>query len=162
PFRGYLVDLMEPQKYPEIKTGQTGPTKRPYDVAGWTLRMIMGVQVDRIDDPFEASLDADPDLRQVTPSLDHRDNSSFLSTIELLNQGAKVRWGADGEILVDGRSDKSAFSKAAYELSKPRVALYEPYTANMDTGWTQWMLENFRVPYSMLHNQDFRANNLRS
>ena len=43
PFRGYLVDLMEPQKYPELRTGTTGPTKRPYDVAGWTLSMLMGV-----------------------------------------------------------------------------------------------------------------------
>ncbi|HET8550713.1 MAG TPA: M14 metallopeptidase family protein [Bryobacteraceae bacterium] len=43
PFRPYLVDLMEPQKYPD-----TG--RRPYDVAGWTLWMNMGVQVERLDD----------------------------------------------------------------------------------------------------------------
>ena len=50
PFRGYLMDLMEPQKYPELRTGITGPTKRPYDVAGWTLSMSMGVYVVRIED----------------------------------------------------------------------------------------------------------------
>ncbi|MBI4905536.1 MAG: hypothetical protein HY820_18025 [Acidobacteria bacterium] len=161
PFRGYLVDLMEPQKYPEIKAGQTGPTKRPYDVAGWTLRMMMGVQVDRIDEPFDAELDSDPDLRPVTPSLDHRDNSSFLATIDLLNQGAKVRWAADGTILAEGRSNSDAFNNAAYELAKPRLALYEPHTANMDTGWTQWVLDNFKVPYTVIHNQDFQNPKLR-
>jgi hypothetical protein len=162
PFRGYLVDLMEPQKYPEIRAGQAGPTKRPYDVAGWTLRMMMGVEVDRIEDPFQAPLDNDPDLRLPEPSLDHRDNSSFLATADLLKAGARVRWAADGAVLVDGRSGKERFEKAAYELSTPRVALYEPYTANMDTGWTQWMLEYFRVPHSVVHNSDIRAGNLRS
>ncbi|HUQ95260.1 MAG TPA: M14 metallopeptidase family protein [Bryobacteraceae bacterium] len=161
PFRSYLVDLMEPQKYPEIKSGQTGPTKRPYDVAGWTLRMMMGVQVDRIEEGFEAGLDSDPDLRLPQPSLDHRDHSSFLATIDLLQKGTKVRWGADGTILVDGRAPADAFQKAAYELLSPRVALYEPFTANMDTGWTQWMLDYFHLQHTVIHNKDFR-NGLRS
>ncbi len=159
PFRGYLVDLMDPQSYPEIKAGQTGPTKRPYDVAGWTLRMMMGVQVDRIEEPFQAELDSDPDLRPVAPSLDHRDNSSFLATIDLLSKGTTVRWASDGTVLTDSQS--SAFQNAAYELAKPRLALYEPYTANMDTGWTQWMLDNFKVPYTTIHNADFANGKLR-
>ncbi len=162
PFRGYLVDLMEPQKYPEIRAGQTGPTKRPYDVAGWTLRMMMGVAVDRIDEPFQAAVDNDPDLRLPEPVLDHRDNSSFLATLDLLKAGAAVRWAQDGTILVEGRSQKEQFDKAAYELRLPRVALYEPHTANMDTGWTQWTLDYFRIPYTIVRNAEIRAGNLRA
>ncbi|MBS1827143.1 MAG: peptidase M14 [Acidobacteria bacterium] len=162
PFRPYLVDLMEPQKYPEIKTGQTGPTKRPYDVAGWTLPMMMGVQVDRIEERFEAALDNDPDLRLPAPSLDRRDNSSFLATIDLLKQGVKVRWGVDGALLAEGKAPAAEFQKAAYELRAPRVALYEPYTANMDAGWTQWLLDYFRVPYTMVRNGDFQNGSLRA
>lgn len=66
PFRPYLLDLMEPQKYPEIKTGANGPTKRPYDIAGWTLPMEMGVTVDRINAEFAAKLrtvDTFPDAK---------------------------------------------------------------------------------------------------
>src|SRR5207237_9801999 len=48
-FRPYLMDLLEPQKYPELKAGANGATKRPYDIAGWTLSMQMGVTVDRVD-----------------------------------------------------------------------------------------------------------------
>jgi hypothetical protein len=155
PFRAYLVDLMEPQTYPEIKTGQSGPTKRPYDVAGWTLRMLMGVQVDRIDDGFNVSVDTTPDLSLPEPSLDHRDNSSFLAIIDLLKKGAKVRWSADGAVLVEGRAPSAAFEQAAYELHTPRVALYEPFTANIDTGWTEWLLDYFKIPYTLLHNSDF-------
>src|SRR5262249_12607023 len=53
PFRAYLVDLLEPQSYPNMGVGANGRPKRPYDIAGWTLGMQMGVQVDRIADPFE-------------------------------------------------------------------------------------------------------------
>ena len=41
PFRAYLVDLMEPQAYPELRSQSNGPTKRPYDIAGYTLSMQM-------------------------------------------------------------------------------------------------------------------------
>ncbi|MCC6343832.1 MAG: peptidase M14 [Bryobacterales bacterium] len=156
PFRAYLIDLMEPQRYPEIKTGQSGPTKRPYDVAGWTLRMLMGVRVDRVEDRFNASVDTPAEIPLPEPSLDHRDNSSFLATIDLLKKGSKVRWSADGTVLVEGRAPNAAFEKAAYELHTPRVALYEPYTANIDTGWTEWLLDYFGIPRTLLHNRDFR------
>src|SRR2546422_7412064 len=92
-FRGYLVDLMEPQKYPELRSGTTGPTKRPYDIAGWTLSMQMGVMVDRIDDRFDASLAPVSEFRaEPSQTLDHRENASFLAMADLLARGAPVRW----------------------------------------------------------------------
>jgi hypothetical protein len=162
PFRPYLVDLMEPHHYPEIRTGQSGPTKRPYDVAGWTLPLMMGVQVDRIDEPFQANTGRDPDLRHGEPSLDHRDSSSFLATIDALQSGKKVRWSAEGAVLVEGRSVQSDFDRGAFELRTPRLGIYEPFTANMDTGWTQWVLDHFRIPYQVLRNDDMRAGSLRA
>lgn len=161
PFRPYLVDLMEQQRYPELKAGTTGPTKRPYDVAGWTLHMLMGVEVHRVDDPFEAQLGGDADLRPAEPALDHRDNSSFLATADLLKNGARVRWAADGAILVEGRSPAPEFAKAAWELAEPRLALYLPYSVNMDAGWTQWVLDNFRVPYRTVRKEEFQQGGLR-
>ena len=49
-FRPFLADLMEKQEYPNQYLYPGGPPKPPYDLAGWTLPMQMGVQVDRIDD----------------------------------------------------------------------------------------------------------------
>jgi hypothetical protein len=158
PFRGYLVDLLEPQKYPELKSGVTGPTKRPYDVAGWTLSYQMGVQVDRIEDRFTADLDLVQKVNPPTPSLDHRDNGSFLATAELLKQNQRVRWAADGRILEPA---DQGFTEAAYELRPPRVGLYQPYPENMDAGWTQWTLDEFRIPYTILRNEDFKSGDLR-
>ena len=56
-FRGYVLDMMEPQHYPELRAGVNGPIKKPYDVAGWTLPMLMGVVYDRVDKPFSADLE---------------------------------------------------------------------------------------------------------
>jgi hypothetical protein len=161
PFRGYLVDLMEPQKYPELKTGTTGPTKRPYDSAGWTLPMLMGVKVDRIEKSFEAKLEDMPagELPLGAPSKDHRENSSFLFTADALSKGQKVRWAKDGTLLTE--SD-AGFANAGWELSKPRVAIYEPFSTNMDAGWTDWMLDYYKIPHQMIHNEEFKKADLKS
>jgi len=153
PFRPYLVDLMEPQRYPEIKTSG-GVTKRPYDIAGWTLRMLMGVEVQRVEEAFEADLAPVGEIAAAAVSSDRRDNSSFLKMAELLASGKRVLWSKTGEIATEG--------EAAYEIRKPRLALYEPWTGNMDTGWTQWVLDTFQTPYTLLHNDDLQNGGLRA
>ncbi|MEX2572956.1 MAG: hypothetical protein WD317_01605, partial [Balneolaceae bacterium] len=52
-FRPHLLDMMEPQSYPERRLYPDGPPEPPYDLAGWTLPLQMGVQVDRADEPFD-------------------------------------------------------------------------------------------------------------
>jgi hypothetical protein len=121
--------------------------------------MQMGVQVDRAEDAFAADLEVAGEIQGADWSLDRRDNSSFIKTAALLEAGEKVRWAADGAILT---TTSSGFDAARWELKKPRVGLYEPWMANMDTGWTQWVLDEFRVPYSLLRNDDFRQGGLRS
>jgi hypothetical protein len=68
--------------------------------------------------------------------------------------GEKVGRAAGGAFVSDGAS-------AAYELRRPRVALYEPWTGNIDTGWTQWLLDYYRVPYTLVHNADVKKGGLR-
>jgi hypothetical protein len=160
PFRGYLTDLLEPQKYPELRTGTTGPTKRPYDVTGWTLSMNMGVTVKRVDEGFEANLERVDSVTLPPPSRSRQENSSFVATAELLAKGAKVRWGAEGEILVEGEAAADKYSAAAYELRAPRVAIYEPWNANMDAGWTQYLMDQFRVPFQAIRNREIGAGEL--
>lgn len=56
-------------------------------------------------------------------------------------------------------------SAAAHEIGTamhpPRVGLYQSYTANMDEGWTRWVLEQYEFPYTSLHNADIQAGKLR-
>ncbi|SEK98049.1 M14 family metallopeptidase [Parapedobacter koreensis] len=56
-FRPHIIDMFEPQDYPNDFAYPGGPPTRPYDVAGWTLAYQMGIDFDRIldgiDGPFE-------------------------------------------------------------------------------------------------------------
>ena len=53
PYRAHLNDLMEIQEYPQ-RTGPDGKPEQPYDVAGWTLPLQMGVRRVAVVSPFEA------------------------------------------------------------------------------------------------------------
>lgn len=54
PYRAHLKDMMERQVYPNrFTTG--GQAETPYDVAGWTMPLKMGVQTVAILEPIEIS-----------------------------------------------------------------------------------------------------------
>jgi hypothetical protein len=70
-----------------------------------------------------------------------------------------VRWSAKGQLL---RRADAGFADASYDLRPPRVALYEPWAPNMDAGWTQWLLDHYRIAYTPIRNEDFGKGDLRS
>jgi hypothetical protein len=43
----------------------------------------------------------------------------------------------------------------------PRIGLYQPWTSNMDEGWTRWVLEQYEFPYTTIHNAEIKAGRLR-
>ena len=47
-FRAHVLDMMEPQDYPNDIPYLGGPPRAPYDNAGYTLAMQMGVVYDRV------------------------------------------------------------------------------------------------------------------
>ncbi len=50
---------------------------------------------------------------------------------------------------------------AGLALRAPRVGLYQPWTANMDEGWTRWVLEQWEFAPEALHNAEIKAGKLR-
>lgn len=52
-FRAHVLDMFEPQDHPDDFRYPGAPPTPPYDNAGWTLAMQMGVQYDRILDAFD-------------------------------------------------------------------------------------------------------------
>jgi hypothetical protein len=160
PFRGYAVDLLEPQKYPELRDGANGPLKRPYDIAGWTLFMQMGVDVVRLDEPLPAKLNPVVELNPAATSRAHNDSSFFQTMAGLLKAGKPLRWTSDGKLLIDGEVPTAEISSAPYTIRSPRVAVYDSWLANIDAGWTDWLLDQERVPHAMLRNVDLQKGNL--
>jgi len=52
----YAKEMLEPQTYPEVRLAPDLPPEPPYDVTAWSLGLQMGVGVEFVDRPFEASL----------------------------------------------------------------------------------------------------------
>ena len=97
-FRPYLMDLMEKQDYPTRFQYPGGPPDTPYDLAGWTLPMQMGVAVDKIAEPFELDNEKLTSLTDYTEGdvsgkadfgylLSANTNASVIATNKVLNSG---------------------------------------------------------------------------
>lgn len=75
-FRPYIIDLLEKQTYPDTRLDPNGTIKAPYDIAGWTLPMQMGVTVDMIAENIEVDAESISGLVAPTPG-EVSGNSSY-------------------------------------------------------------------------------------
>ncbi len=98
PYKPYAWALLERQKYPDLRQFPGGPPIPPYDNAGWTLPLQMGVGCDPVKEPFETRLEkwvkAEPSAAPVPTQapyllLDSRINASYAAAHELLRGGAE-------------------------------------------------------------------------
>ena len=167
PNRGYAKDLLEPQHHPNRTNGPGGPPKRPYDMAGWTLPMQMGVRVERIDDSFSAPLTridavaaSGPPAGDTEGAFDRRQNDSVAKAMRALQASRQIAMSPTE--IVAGSIGRESAPAGARALHVPRVGVYKSYLASMDEGWTRYVLEEFDVPYTSLENKDVRAGNLKS
>jgi Zinc carboxypeptidase len=99
-FRPHILDMFEPQDHPNDIPYPGGPPTPPYDNAGWTLAYQMGVQFDRILEPFSGPFTpvvgfAKPPRARVGPAaegyaLSHSVNDAFAAVNRLLARGQEV------------------------------------------------------------------------
>jgi hypothetical protein len=102
-FRPHILDMFEPQVHPDVIPYPGANPTPPYDNAGWTLALSMGVQFDRVLDgftgPFEkiTAWNTTPPAGKVTAAgsaagyvSDNRVNDSFIALNRLLKAGEDV------------------------------------------------------------------------
>jgi hypothetical protein len=138
PYRENVLALFEPQIYPD-RINANGEAERPYDVAGWTLPMQMGIDafvVTRINQPYDAK------------------------KWTLVKNETDVRRDLGLPLQRAGAGSNSPITNPLKR--KVRVALYKSWTGSMDEGWTRYVFDTFNVPYTSLMDQDVRRGNLRA
>ncbi|HEY0778765.1 MAG TPA: M14 metallopeptidase family protein [Gemmatirosa sp.] len=169
PYRAHAKDLLEPQRFPRIESYPGGPPQRPYDVAGWTLPYQFGVRADAVDSAFAVAsvpvagvpaagtLDSTTLARcAVRRAHGSRRRSATLDAANTACYRFAFAAGAGQVVRIGGETTAIAIREA------PRVALYRPWTANMDEGWTRWVLEQYGVRYATLTDSAARAGALRT
>jgi len=100
PYKPYAQALLEKQKYPNIRQYPGGPPVPPYDNAGWTLPLQMGVACDRVENSFEAKLEKlekvpSPSAEYPAKSspyivFDSRQNASYSAAFALLKNKVEM------------------------------------------------------------------------
>ena len=103
-FRPHILDMFEPQHHPNDFKYPGGPPIPPYDSAGWTLALQMGVQFSRIVDDFNGPFAKIDGLLKPPPAamagpdkpagylVSHRINNSFILVNRLLKANCEVYW----------------------------------------------------------------------
>ena len=57
PYRPFLLTMLRPQRYPEVRASAEGPILPPYDVTSWSLPISMGVEIVEATEPPVGSLE---------------------------------------------------------------------------------------------------------
>jgi hypothetical protein len=188
PFSPLVKELFEVQRYPEIRDGTNGPPIRPYDVAGWTLPMQMGVETAVVTQPVTdaqrqglrllAQAEKLPGSVQGSGSvytLSRDANNSFAVLNGALAAGGQAAFSGEN-IVFSGVSRERAVELAgrhsvvlqgvekapdgAVATKKPRVGLYRSWSPAIDEGWTRWILENYGFAPVALRNGEVQAGHL--
>jgi hypothetical protein len=158
PNKPYAWALLEKQKYPDLREYPGGPPVYPYDNAGWTLPLQMGVACDQIEKPFAADLEkiettpapavASPGESPAWLVFDSRANASFAAAFALLKEKAEIYRSKD-KVAGDGfeAAPGSFIVKNSPEVQKALPALLE----KLRTG-VYPLADAAAVPKSVLRN----------
>ena len=149
PFRAHAKDLLEVQHYPKRLLYPGGPPEQPYDVTGWTLPLQMGVRVRALSEIPRLS---------TTPFI------NVGNTVAKSNVDARITkdYSLIARSIADLKKVKVNSGAYHYTLTRlPRIAIYRPWTGNMDEGWCRWVLEQFNLPYVSLTDSVAKAGKLR-
>ncbi len=102
PFRAFVKEVMENQKFPVRHYSKDGPLIEPYDITSWSLPLHMGLKSVEINNPVDdlssklEPITADVRLENQIPTdaeyvvLPVNQNKSFAAAFELMGKGQNV------------------------------------------------------------------------
>ena len=105
-------------------------------------------------------------------AIDPAQNNAFRALNAAWKAGGTVRFDPShgGRYIVSGVPDSTVAgwaqslalkgertAIAGADVPRPRLALYQPWTASMDAGWTKWLLENYGFSFAELRPVDVQG-----
>jgi hypothetical protein len=189
PYGRFVDEMMGIQRYPEVRPAANSGILEPYDVAAWSLPLMMGVKAERVTitpDVQNSSLL----LQNVTwpagglassgkyYSIAAHQNNIFALANAMQAAGGQVflsqktnetpefifaanpQLAANAEKLHLQLQPRADLPQGATPLRQVRVALYKPYIPSHDEGWTRFLLEQYGFKLKSIENKEVKAGNL--
>jgi hypothetical protein len=162
-FRAHVLDMFEPQDHPNDFAYPGAAPSRPYDNAGWTLALQMGVKFDRILDGFDGPFTKlDPLTNRIKPDpttlatsgagwvISPKVNDSFHAVARLWAAGADV-YRTERPTTVNGQSYPAgsffipASAKSTPVVQKSAVDLGVTFAPTSDLASTSSKVPPVRI-----------------
>jgi hypothetical protein len=137
----------------------------------------MGVEVHAMTSPpskqFRDSLRTVKEITGLAAPFDRGANASFRAVNEILAANGGVSFAGDeigasgidnsklNAILSENRLRAAAPKDTGKAVKAARAGVYRPWVASIDEGWTRWILEQYKFPFTSLYNADIRGGHLR-
>src|SRR5262245_9530192 len=189
PYGRFADEMMGIQRYPEVRPAPNSGILEPYDVAAWSLPLMMGLQAEKVRlAPGELSAAAVvKDVPWPAAGLtgagkyfgvsDHQNNAFALANAMLKAGGqvfvsrkaneapamifaAHAQLAANAEKLHLRLQSLPDLPKEAAPLKAMRVGIYKSYIPSIDEGWTRFVLERYGFGVKNIENKEMKAGNL--
>jgi hypothetical protein len=191
PYGRFVEEMLGIQRYPEVRLAPNSGILEPYDVAAWSLPLMMGVNADKVKLSVQERQSA-AIIKTVTwPAGGVSGNAAHYSIPDTQNNVSSLINAvqkAGGEVYLSKTPDQpplaifsanpqladnaskfhlhlealSTMPQNAVQLKPVRVGLYKPYYASMDEGWTRFILEQYGFGVKSIENKEVKAGNLNS
>jgi Zinc carboxypeptidase len=189
PYGRFVDEMLGIQRYPEVRLAPNSGILEPYDVAAWSLPLMMGVKAEKTKLSAAEQQSAKIIKTAAWPTsgltgkgdyysiADHQNNAfALLNTMQkagaqaflqhTAGQQPQLIFAAHAQLAAKAESLHLTLSalpdlpKSAVPLKAVRVALYKPYIPSMDEGWTRFILEQYGFDIKNVENKQVRAGKL--
>ena len=189
PYGRFVDEMLGIQRYPEVRPAANSGILEPYDVAAWSLPLMMGVRAEKVKLSAQEQQSA-ATIKTVTwPSGGLVDNGSYYSVPDAQNNVATLinaMHKLGGAVYISKSPNHaplaifaanpqlaenaaklhlrleaiSALPQGAAQLKPVRVAIYKPYFSSIDEGWTRFVLEQYGFAVKNIENKEVKAGSL--
>jgi hypothetical protein len=104
-------------------------------------------------------------------AVDPAQNDAFRAVASALREGASVKFDNGKYVISGGKVDDivNAYGLHAERRASgggsavaTRIAVFKPWTASMDEGWLEWLLDQYGFKYTVINNADVQGGELGS